>query len=176
MGNKKNMEIIKQRMSSPSRMTGRICYASLPFWSWGYLPQAFLQLKEFHSSELSLMSSSLREECALLNSQIPRLFWVPLFFLLEANKRVSGREEDRAPSQLSPMLTLPFFLWYKIVICFSWVEGKGWGVGLKVNTGTASAHSISFIYILYMTRPRLLNALSQTQHFYSCSWQTLIHP
>lgn len=84
--------------------------------------------------------------------------------------------QDRAPSQLSPMLTLLFFLWYKIVICFSWVEGKGWGVGLKVNTGTASAHSISFIYILYMTRPRLLNALSQTQHFYSCSWQTLIHP
>lgn len=71
-------------------------------------------------------------------------------------------------------LTLPFFLWYKRVICFSWVEGEGCGGGLKVKTGTASPHSISFIYIHYITRLRLQNAWSQTQHFYSCSWQTLI--
>lgn len=43
------------------------------------------------------------------------------------------------------------------MLCFPWAEKEGWAVQVKVKTGSASIHSISFFHICYVSRLRLWN-------------------
>lgn len=130
-------------------------------------PLTFLRLRSFHPPGLPLRSSSLREEgdYSALRCLLPPL--------CKATEWLWGSSRLRLLSCHHP-LTLPCLLWAKRMVCFSWAEREGWGVWVTVKTGSTRIHLLSFFPVRCTADLRLQTEPSETQHFCSCIWQTLV--